>query len=446
MELKQSHQNTNNVKLMEAVTKSSVEVHNPNNLTETICNAFRLATAPRAGACFISLPQDVTTCDVNNHDVTPAIEIHYGQATNQVLNAVAQTINNAKAPVLLLGLEATRPDVTKAIRALLKHFPLATIGTYQAAGVISRELLDYYVGRIGLFRNQPGDKLLDTADVVLTVGFDTVEYDPETWNANMNKTIIHLDYTPADIHLTYKPRYEILGDIATNLNSLKRKLKKRKHLHRLEEIKNLRGKLQKIIHRKVKNIDGKMHPLYFIQQLRECITDDYRIICDIGSVYMWMARYFFCYNPHHLLFSNGQQTLGVALPWAIGSYLANQKRKIISISGDGGFLFSAQELETAVRIGANFVHCIWTDGSYNMVLEQEVMKYHRKAGVDFGHLNIEQYAKAFGAKGFTLQNPHDFKSLLLKSMNLKGPVLIDIPIDYRDNPGLFKTTAKNLGH
>ena len=113
-----------------------------------------------------------------------------------------------------------------------------------------------------------------------------------------------------------------------------------------------------------------MHPLRFIHDLREYADDDTLIISDVGTHYMWLARYFWNYKPRHLLFSNGQQTLGVALPWAIGAHFANPQQKVISISGDGGFLFSAAELETAVRLGANLVHIVWRDGAYNMVKEQ----------------------------------------------------------------------------
>ena len=153
---------------------------------------------------------------------------------------------------------------------------------------------------------------------------------------------------------------------------------------------------------------------------------------------MWMARYFLSYQPHHLLFSNGQQTLGVALPWAMALCFIYPQKRIISISGDGGFLFSAMELENAVRHKLNFVHFVWTDGSYDMVKEQELLKYPHASGVQFGQVDLVQFAHAFGAKGYTLKDPADFKALLQEAFAQKGPVLVNIPIDYSDNKSLFE--------
>ena len=104
------------------------------------------------------------------------------------------------------------------------------------------------------------------------------------------------------------------------------------------------------------------------------------------------------------------------------------------------------ELETAVREGLHFVHFIWRDGTYNMVLEQEMMKYKRKSGVDLGRVNIPDFAKAFGAVGFELNDPSQFQDIFKQAMSSDKPVLIDVPIDYSDNMELFMSTDPHKGH
>jgi acetolactate synthase-1/2/3 large subunit len=182
---------------------------------------------------------------------------------------------------------------------------------------------------------------------------------------------------------------------------------------------------------------NKIHPMQFIHAFSSLVTDDDIITCDIGTVYMWMARCFLFYRPRHLLFSNGQQTLGVALPWAISAKLAFPKKRVFSISGDGGFLFSSMEIETAVREKAPIIHFIWSDGSFNMVAEQELIKYQRVSGVRFGRIDIESYAEAFGAKGYKMRSIEDFKPIMNKALKNKVPTFIDIPIDYSQNRELF---------
>lgn len=438
MRLKQSHQSTDNIKLMEAVTKARMEVNMTENIPEVVENAFRIASAPRSGAIFISLPQDLLKQETTATPYAFAPMTKQGPAATNLIQQAVELINNAKRPVLLLGMEASRLDNTNAIRALLSQHPIATVSTYQAAGVISRELINCFAGRVGLFKNQPGDRVLDAADVVITIGYNPVEYDPELWNASGKRTIIHIDYQAADIHSTYLPNCELLGDIATTLTAINTLVSLSSQLSDDKLVQSLQQELFTLIDSGKQHTEALMHPLRFINELRRLIDDNTIVTSDIGSHYMWLARYFFSYQPHHLLFSNGQQTLGVALPWAMAAKLVYPQKKIISISGDGGFLFSSNELETAVRENLSLVHCVWCDGAYNMVQEQQQMKYQRDSAVHFGHVDLVKYAESFGAYGFRINHADEFTKVLTQALTLNKPTIIEIPIDYRDNPELFK--------
>ncbi|ASQ44988.1 acetolactate synthase AlsS [Legionella clemsonensis] len=439
MHFKKSHQAANNTKLMEAVTKYSVEAMSATNIPEIIAMAFRQALNPRAGACFISFPQDVLAEEVDSPVIKPHACIEVSMACGNTIDEAVKLLTKAKLPVLFLGEEASHPKNAEAIRALLGQTKMATISTYQGAGVVSRELFPCFAGRVGLFCNQPADKLLDKADVVLTVGFNPVEYDPEVWNPKSNKIIIHLDATFSEIRYTYQPQLEILGSISENILLLKEALTKNKVCGDLSHAKIYHDALNKKIAEGKNKTEFPIHPLRFIYELRQYVDDETLITCDIGTVYMWMARYFLIYKPHHLMFSNGQQTLGVGMPWAMAAKLVYPRKRVISISGDGGFLFSAQELETAVREKLHLIHFVWTDGCYNMVMEQEMMKYKRRSGVDFGKIDLVHFAKAFGAEGYALQSPDEIVPVLKEAEQKTVPVLIDVPIDYRDNPELFST-------
>jgi acetolactate synthase I/II/III large subunit len=158
----------------------------------------------------------------------------------------------------------------------------------------------------------------------------------------------------------------------------------------------------------------------------------------MGSFHIWLARHLYSFRPRQILFTNGQQTLGVGLPWAIAACLVRPAEKVISISGDGGFLFSAMELETAVRLKCNLVHLVWIDGSYDMVRFQEMAKYGRASGVDLGPVDVVRFAEAFGAKGFQIETADQISPTLRSAMEMDGPVVIGIPVDYRDNHSLME--------
>lgn len=441
--LKRSHQSMKNVAMMEPVTKYAVEVNDPNTLSETIANAYREAKSGKPGASFVSIPQDVTDSLVSVKAIKPLTDPKLGSASVDDINYLAQAIRNAQLPVLLLGNGASTSKVTQAIRQLLTAVKLPVVETFQGAGIVSRELEeDTFFGRVGLFRNQPGDMLLKKADLVIAIGYDPIEYEARNWNAEISARIIVIDVAQAEIDTYFQPERELIGDIADTIQLLLPAI----NGYSLPKtsvayLQNLKKNVVEDVKFDRKTKDGLVHPLDVIDVLQDNTTDDMTVTVDVGSHYIWTARYFKSYEPRHLLFSNGMQTLGVALPWAISAALIRPNTTIISISGDGGFLFSAQELETAVRFQLPIIHLIWNDGKYNMVEFQEEMKYGRSSGVDFGPVDFVKYAESFGAKGYHVDGKESFEQTLKQVLEevKHGPILIDIPIDYKDNIKLGET-------
>ncbi|MCR9039725.1 acetolactate synthase AlsS [Bacillus sp. L381] len=432
--LKRTHQSLDNAALFQPITKYSVEVQETGNIPEAVTNAFRAASAGQAGAAFVSFPQDVVNeiTTVKNVRSVPAPK--QGPAPEEAVSAAIAKIQTAKLPVLLVGMKGGRPEAVKQIRKLLAKTKLPFVETYQGAGTLSRELEDQYFGRIGLFRNQPGDLLLEQADVVLTIGYDPIEYDPKFWNVNGDRDIIHLDEIQADIDHAYQPELELLGDIAATVKQIEHDAVTfdmgSREQEVLDELKQILSDSEKA---PSDHKSDRVHPLQIVQELRSAIDDDVTVTCDIGSHAIWMSRYFRAYEPLKLMISNGMQTLGVALPWAIAATLVNPGEKVVSVSGDGGFLFSAMELETAVRLKSPIVHLVWNDSTYDMVAFQQMKKYNRTSCVDFGNIDIVKYAESFGATGLRVESPEQLADVLQKGLNTEGPVIIDIPVDYSDN-------------
>lgn len=432
--LKQTHQSMDNIGLLRPITKSAVEVQHPDNISEALTNAFRKAKEPKKGATFISLPSDIineTTCV---KAIRPLKEPILGVANAKNVQELVTQINQAKLPVLLLGMNASTKEATEIIRLLVAKTGIPVVEMFQAAGVISRGLVQHFFGRVGLFHNQPGDRLLHQADLVISVGYDPIEYDPIYWNTNKDAVLVHIDDTIAQIDKDYQPDIELIGNIS---ETLKRVYEANPVVRIDSEMRKFLNTLQaEIIQRDVPTSTSKpntLHPLAIIQQIQNEISDDTIVTCDIGSHGIWMARHFRSYEPRHLLFSNGMQTLGVALPWAIAAGLLYPNKKTLSISGDGGFLFSAMELETAKRLNSPIVHIVWNDGSYNMVSFQQEMKYDRSTAVALGSVDIVKHAESYGVVGMRATTSDELKTCLQKAFAMEGPVVIDVPVDYSDN-------------
>ena len=438
--LKLTHQSMDNAALFQPITKYSAEIQDPETISEVIANAYRMAKSSKKGASFISIPQDVVDAPVQGNVIKPLSDPKLGSASADDIRYLAERIREAKLPVLLVGMRGSSEKETLAIRQLVEKTALPVVETFQAAGVISRELEAHFFGRVGLFRNQPGDMLLKRSDLVIAIGYDPIEYEARNWNAEKDARIIVIDEAPAEIDPFMQPERELIGDISATLDLLTGSLEPQQVSEDAKEyLASLQAKLTERDIVQSKGEAGILHPLEVINTLQSKVTDDMTVTVDVGSHYIWMARHFRSYEPRHLLFSNGMQTLGVALPWAISAALVRPNTQIVSVSGDGGFLFSAQDLETAVRKKLNIVHLIWNDGHYNMVEFQEKMKYQRASGVDFGPVDFVKYAEAFGAKGIRATSVEELEKALEEGYATEGPVIIDIPIDYRDNEKLGET-------
>ncbi|KRM36095.1 als protein [Agrilactobacillus composti DSM 18527 = JCM 14202] len=437
--LRLTHQSIRSAALFEPITKYSAEVQQPENLSEVIANAYQEAISSKQGASFVSVPQDVVDAPVTTKPIAPLNRPKLGPASPAETTILAQEIKAATLPVILVGMRASSPEVTEAIRNILRVSNIPVVETFQGAGIISRELAETnFYGRVGLFRNQPGDQLLKRSDLIITVGYDPIEYEPRNWNAEGNARIIVIDDAPAQIDHNFEPEKELVGDIAQTLDFLWPYLRGYKLADSSQKyLDTLHEQLEERDVPPIQEDTVASHPLNIVQSLQNHVSDDMTVTVDVGSHYIWMARHFRSYQPRHLLFSNGMQTLGVALPWAIAAALLNPDEKVVSVAGDGGFLFSSQELETAVRLGLNIVQVIWNDGGhYDMVKFQEEMKYGTSAGVDFGPIDFVKYAESFGATGLRVNKAADLDKVMDQAFKTPGVVVVDVPVDYSDNKEL----------
>jgi acetolactate synthase-1/2/3 large subunit len=437
--LKNVHQTMDTVSLFKPITKYSAEVTHSSTISEVMSNAFRAAELPRPGAAFVSLPMDIVNAPATGDALTHVPSPELGPAAADSIREAADLLKEARTPVLLLGMLASTPESAEAVRSFIDKTGAAVVGTFQAAGAVGSAQLASFAGRVGLWNNQPGDALLDQADVVVTVGYSPVEYEPPKWNRNVRRTLIHLDVMPADMDRNYRPAVELVGNIAKTLELLASEVGALNRSPEAAAILSTLATARLELGKRSAALGGSpVHPLRIVHELQNVVGADTTMCVDMGSFHIWIARYLQSFRARQLLITNGQQTMGVALPWAIAASLVRPGEKIISVSGDGSFMQSSMELETAVRLKANIVHVIWVDNMYNMVEIQEVQKYSRRSGVEFGPIDFKAYAQSFGAAGFAVESADQLRSTLRKAMAVEGPAVVAIPVDYSQNHKLME--------
>jgi acetolactate synthase-1/2/3 large subunit len=445
--LKQIHQTMDAVAILKPVTKFSATVGAPDQLSEVLANAFRAAESGRPGASYVNLPKDVMT-EPCWHDPLPAPAFAgLGPADGTAIREAARLIDAASNPVVLLGMLASKPANARALQTFISKNNLPVVGTFQAAGAVGAMLFDNFGGRVGQLANQPADRLLESADLVITVGYDPVEYWPPLWNGKNQRKIVHVDVLPTDLDNCYSPYVELTGDIAQTLQALTLQLHRAQKSALSSAILETIAAERKLLSKEAVARGGlPIHPLRLVHELQQFLGSDITVCLDMGSFHLWIARHLYSFRPRQVLITNGQQTLGVALPWGIAASIVRPAEKVLSISGDGGFLYSAMELETAVRLKANIVHMVWIDGTYDMVATQEKLKYGRTSGIDFGPIDYIKYAEAFGATGLMIDKPDDIAPVMKKAFDTQGPVIVGVHVDYRDNHKLFEMLHEDCIH
>ena len=436
--LKQLHQSMDTVNLFRPVTKFSAEIDSPSSVSEVVANAFRAAESARPGAAFISAPKDIMRGNAEGKILTPVAPVRLGAADEIAITAATSLINKAKNPVVMLGLLASEMNAAAAVGELINKTSMPVVCTYQGAGVVPREHFDRFGGRVGLFRTQPADRILDAADLVITIGYDPIEFEPSLWNFGKKRSLIHIDAMPADIDKDYRPEVELTGNVAATVRALTGRLQMAAHAGSAELLREVARERAAFAEKAAASNGTPIHPMRLVHELQGLLSNDMTLCLDMGSFHIWLARYLYSFRARQILMTNGQQTLGVGLPWAIAASLVRPGEKVISVSGDGGFLFSAMELETAVRLKSNLVHLVWIDGFYDMVGIQEMAKYGRLSGVALGPVDVVRFAEAFGAKGLRIEHPDAIAPTLKKALSMQGPVLVGVPVDYRDNHRLME--------
>jgi len=272
----------------------------------------------------------------------------------------------------------------------------------------------------------------DKADLIIAIGYDPVEYAPKFWNPERKKSIVHIDFTPAEVDSFYQPAVEVVADVREAIQLLGGLVKGQKDP---EPFRRLR---QFILAELAEGADDDRFPLKpqrILKELRDRMGREDILVSDVGTHKLWIARTFPAYEPNTVLISNGYAAMGFALPAAIAAKLVHPERNVVAVSGDGGFLMNSQELETACRLRLPIVNVIFRDGGYNLIQWKQQTHLGRESGVKFGNPDFVALAAAFGAKGYRVDSAQALGPILAEALAQPGPSIVDVPVDYQ-NPKL----------
>jgi len=430
---KESHQFIDIPDLLKPVTKWNARTEHHAGVSEIVRKAFKIAETEKPGPTHIEIPADIASEETGEAPLTWE-RTRRPSPDRQSLQKAAELIDSAQSPMILAGNGVIRGNASTALTRFAEEFHIPVAHTLMGRGAVpwSSPVSLLTVGIQAYDFNQAG---FNEADLIVCVGYDHVEYDPKIWNPRGNKRIVHLDFTPAEISTNYATEVEIVADIRESIELLQEMCRKSVNPGRASE---LRASLMARLDSWRNQSEGSLKPPAILQKLRETLTENDVLVSDVGAHKIWIGRFFETYKPKTFFVSNGLSSMGIALPGGIAIKLAHTDTRVVTISGDGGFLMSVHELETARREKAATVNLVFRDGGFGSIRWKQMTRFGRTTGTEFGNPDMLTLAKAFGIHGFQVTSIADFQSILEEALELTEPSLIDIPVDYSDNPFLIQ--------
>jgi len=435
---KESHQNMDSVAMMRPISKWSQSILSADNITEVVRKAFKVAVSEKPGVTVIELPEDLAKLDVGDTPLTP-VKVRRPAADHKAIAQAVDLIGKASNPIILAGNGAIRKRAAAQLSRLAQKTGIGVVNTFMGKGAVSMHD-EHCLYTMGLGSGDYNNLAFDDADLVISCGYDLVEYSPSAWNRKNQETkkIIHIDFWEAEVDKDYQPDVEVVGDLADALwqlnEALNQKFEGKLPLFDVKKRSDLREKLTQDFAAEKDDTSIPVKPQKILWDVRQVLGDQDILLSDVGAHKMWISRYFQCVEPNTCLISNGFCTMGFAMPGSIGAKIAFPERRVLSISGDAGFMMNVQDLETAVRRKLNIVAMVWEDGEYGLIKWKQQNGFDGKhSDLAFTNPDFEALASSFGMWGKKVTSTDQIVPLLEEAFSQEGPALISVPVDYSEN-------------
>lgn len=428
-----SHQYLDLSAMFSPITKRSKVVMRPDTVAEICRLAFKYAEAPKPGATHIDLPKNVA------HMPSPARPLR--KQTPPALYAdpasvieAARLISEAKNPLILVGAGAVRGNASEAVRSMAERLHIPVAQTMMGKGVIPTDS-PWRLGVVGIPQHDYIIDAFDEADLVIGVGYDLIECAPTKWHTHPMK-IVNIAGLPADVNQYYEPNVEVTGDISDSIYQILRTARrddKPEPTAMLEVGRRLREDFDEL----AASDAYPMKPARILKDVRSVMGRYDILVSDVGAHKIWIGRDYPCYEPRTCLISNGFASMGFSVPGAIAAKLVHPERRVLAVTGDGGFMMNSQELETAVREHVPFVTLIWEDEHYGLIKWKEEEQFNDTYGVGFTNPDFKAYAEAMHCHGYEVTSADELVPTLEAAFaNEDAPSVVVVKVDYSENMAL----------
>ena len=417
------------VATMTPLTKLAHSIVSPATIPSIVREAFRMARQERPGPVHLELPEDIAAEEAPDIAPVPPHPIVLPVAHQAALDQAAELIRNAERPLVMLGAAASRPRLADALSDFVRRVQIPFFNTQMGKGAVSGGS-GLYMGTAALSENDYVHDAIRRADLIISIGHDTVEKPPFLMGPGGPK-VLHVGYQPATVEQVYFPHTELIGDVGPTLALLAGCLQGERP--NAGALLPLRESILAHIEDRAEESRYPLTPQRIVHDVRQVIPEDGIVCLDNGMYKIWFARNYRTRIANTLLLDNALATMGAGLPSAIMAAMLYPGRRVLAVCGDGGFMMNSQELETAVRLGLNLVVLILQDNAYGMIRWKQGVDGFPDFGMTFGNPDFVAYARAYGAKGSRVESADGLVPMLDAAFAGRGVHLVTVPVDYSEN-------------
>lgn len=413
------------------ITKWSTTATRSDRIPELVGRGLRIATSGRPGPVMIALPADLLAGEVDG-PAPPFLgrPLEPGPTAAQ-RDEVVRLLIEAKRPVVIAGGGARGAE--EALAALADTFQVGVYSAFRRQDVLPNSHPSY-LGHLGLGTEPDTLTALDAADVVLVLGCRLSEITTQTYEfPRATSRVIQVDVEPASIGAVVPVELGVVSTVTAFLQAL---LDSPPGVPRRDWSAGHDAYVRTSTPASAQPGDG-IHPAQVLGALRDRLPADAVIANDAGNFSGFLHRYWRYELPRtQLAPTNG--AMGYGVPAAVGAKLAAPGRTVVAVSGDGGFLMTGQEIETAVRYGAPIVSVVLNNALYGTIAMHQAKAYGRTAGIEISPTDLAAFARGLGATGFTVRTADELDDAIRAALDCGSPALVDVHTD----PDIITPTAR----
>ena len=410
-----------NVVLFEPFCKRSIQAASLDEIPNLLATSIQLALSGRPGPVHIALPQNLQAERSLYKKIIPFDQLKPGEPAESDINKLLEKLSSCQRPAILSGHGVMRAGASKVLQEVAEKLgaPVATsrsgIGSLPTSHPQS-------VGMLGFYGTETARESISEADLILVLGCALGEQTTFGWRSEIfekDALILQVDVDASQLNRVYKLDQGIAFDVGAVLNKLSANLAKRNSW----------------FHRRPKKIQPQNDPVRgisaatFIQVLNSYLPVDAIVSADIGNHRLWVCDQLNVTRPEGLLQSCEFDAMGFSLPAAIGASIALPGTKIISISGDGGFVHTFGELSVAKEKGLPVVGIVFVDGALGILRHQAEEMYGKDYFTRLAKIDFAKFADALDIESRTVKNDKDLDQSIAWAINSSNPVLLSVAID-----------------